>query len=93
MDVWGKLAEIGENALDIVDATTESFGSNIRANYTADAARADAIAASVEIAAQKARGDERRKDELVKILKTVLISLLGAGFLTIILTYAIKMKK
>lgn len=88
-----QLGEIGDNFLDIIEASTDSFASNIAANATADQARAAAIAASVEISAMRARNQEKRKDEILKLVKTLLIILGVGGLLSIVIISTMKNKK
>lgn len=87
------IGDILENFGDIIDHTTESWASNIQANATADQARANAIAASVSIAQAKARGEERRKEEQMKIVKIFIYTLLSLGVLSTIMLFIIKTKK
>lgn len=85
--------EILNNIIDIVEAATGSFASNIEANATADQARAKAIQTAVDIQAMKARNTERRKDEAMQIVKYVLIALAVGGVLSILIIAAIKTGK
>lgn len=85
--------EIFDNFIDIIEAATGSFASNITANATADQARAAAISTAVEIQAMKARNAERRKDEILQIVKYILIALMAGGLLSIIVIAALKTAK
>ena len=85
--------EILGNLVDIIDAATGSFASNIEANATADQARARAVQVAVEIQALKARNAERRKDEILQIVKYLLIALAAGGILSILIIATIKAGK
>lgn len=85
-DIWGTI-------VDTADSIIGGIGANADASGVYNQAKADAVAANVQISAAKAAADIERKKENQKLIQTLIYSIVALLFVVTIAMFSIKLLK